>query len=352
LHKFRIAEIQTHRIIIFAVIYRSRNRELLKKPKNGANQPHESPELGFGTGASVRGQRLVRQDGTFNVRRVGENSNFLGNAFHQLITMGWVKFFAILLVACLATNIIFAIIYYLLGVHHLQGIIGDTFFDEISEAFFFSTQTLTTLGYGRISPVGFMTSLVAAIESMLGLLSFAMATGLLYGRFSHPDAFIIYSKTAVVAPYRGGRGLMLRLANGRRNQLIELEALVTLARNEGKNGEIKRKFYFLDLELSKISVLTSSWTVVHPINEDSPFFGMNGDDIASTEAEILVQIKAFDETYSQNVYSRSSYTDAEIVYGGKFISAISIEEDGTQMIDLRKIDSYEIVTLPPQKRDA
>ncbi|HYM21356.1 MAG TPA: ion channel [Candidatus Kapabacteria bacterium] len=332
------------------MIYRSKNRELLKRQMRPVPAPaNEAPELGFGTRASIRGQRLVLQDGTFNVKRVGERSNIVGNAFHHLITMSWSKFFGMLVIAFIIANIIFAGVYYLLGVQHLQGMIGTTFFDEITESFFFSTQTLTTLGYGRISPVGFWTSFVAAIESMLGLLSFAMATGLLYGRFSHPDANIIYSKAAIIAPYRGGRGLMFRIANGRRNQLIELEALVTLARDEGQNGEVKRKFYFLDLELKKISVLSSSWTIVHPIIEGSPFFGMTASDIASTESEVLVQIKAFDETYSQNVYSRSSYTDREIVFGAKFISAFSTEEDGTQVIDLRKIDDYEEAVLPLQK---
>ncbi len=330
------------------MIYRSKNRVLLRPKQHDGQKPAEAAELGFGTRPTYSGQRLVRQDGTFNVRRIGERQNFFNNSFHSLVTMRWSKFFLMLFIVFIATNLVFAILYYLLGVEHLHGMIGDTFFDQFSEAFFFSTQTLTTLGYGRISPVGFSTSLVAAIESMLGLLSFAMATGLLYGRFSHPDANIIYSKTAVVAPYKGGRGVMVRLANGRRNQLIELEALMILSRNElSESGGLSRKFYTLPLELQRVSVLASSWTIVHPISEASPLFGYTREEIIAGDSEVMVQIKAYDETYSQTVYSRSSYVHNEIIYGAKFVSAISTDDDGTSVLDLEKIDAFDLIDLPP-----
>lgn len=329
------------------MIYRSKNRELLQKTAASPTpKAIESPELGFGNRPSVRGQRLVNQDGAFNIIRVGEEKNVLNNAFHQILSMEWGRFFGMILIGFLVTNIIFAVIYFNLGVENLQGMIGTSFLDQFSEAFFFSTQTLTTLGYGRISPVGFATSFVASIESMLGLLAFAMATGLLYGRFSHPEANIIYSKNALFAPYRDGVGLMVRMANGRRNQLIELEALVTLARNEIIDGVNKRKFYVLPLEITKVSVLASSWTLVHPVIEGSPFFGMTFDDINESDGEILVQIKAYDETYSQNVYSRSSFMDDEIIVGGKFISAVTVDEQGRSVLDLSMISDYEIVEVP------
>ena len=325
------------------MIYRSKNRELLRKKKPEHKQPAETGELGFGSKATT--SRLVRQDGSFNVMRIGDNHNRFNNTFHKLISMSWLKFFGIIVLIFFATNITFAIIYYLIGVEYLYGVIGHTFFDRFTESFFFSTQTLTTLGYGRISPVGVTTSFIAAIESMLGLLAFAMATGLLYGRFSHPEAAIIYSETALIAPYRGGRGLMFRIANGRKNELIEIEATVVLSRNEVVNGNLTRKFYGLALEINRINFLASSWTLVHPIIDGSPIFGISIEEIEKAETEIMVQLKAYDETYSQTVYSRSSYIHGEIIFGAKFIPATITDDEGTTILDLEKISEYEMVTL-------
>lgn len=326
------------------MIYRSKNRELLRKKPTEHSKPAETGELGFGSKATTA--RLVRQDGSFNVRRVGDNHNRFNNTFHKLISMSWKKFFAIIVLTFIVTNVIFAIIYYLIGVEYLHGMIAHSFFDEITESFFFSTQTLTTLGYGRISPVGTVTSFVAAIESMLGLLSFAMATGLLYGRFSHPEAAIIYSENAIIAPYRGGRGLMFRIANGRKNELIELEATVVLSRNEMVKGNPTRKFYALALEIGRVNFLASSWTLVHPIIDGSPIIGLSIEEIESAETEIMVQLKAYDETYSQTVFSRSSYIHEEIIFGAKFVPATTTDEEGTTILDLEKISEYEFVELP------
>ncbi|MBS1904413.1 MAG: hypothetical protein JSS75_11965 [Bacteroidetes bacterium] len=335
------------------MIYHSKHRQLLQPKKaTGIASTHpklrEAPELGFGSRPSTA--RLVQRDGTFNVRRIGERRSRFSDVFHSLIMMGWGKFFSMLFLGFVAMNILFATIYMLLGAEHMQGIIAHTLWEEISEAFFFSTQTLTTLGYGRISPVGFWTSMFAAIESMLGLLGFAMATGILYARFSHPEAKIIYAKNAVIAPFQGGRAFMMRLANGRRNSLIEIEALAIFSRNELTDaGALVRKFYPMPLQISRVTALVSSWTIVHPINDESPFAGATAMDLAASEAEVMLQIKAYDETYSQTVYSRSSWTDDEIIIGAKFISAISTDEDGTSVLDLRMMDEYESVELPQEK---
>jgi inward rectifier potassium channel len=181
---------------------------------------------------------------------------------------------------------------------------------------------------------------------MLGLLSFAMATGLLYGRFSHPDAKLLYSENAIVAPYRGSVGLMFRTVNGRRTQLIEAETVVTMARNELVGGKEVRKFYRLALELSKINFFALSWTIVHPINESSPFFGHTLEDINNSDTEVMLMIKAFDETYSQTVYSRTSYKAHQFVWGAKFISMMSTDDDGMTTLDLGALNDYEAAELP------
>jgi len=326
------------------MIYRSRNFKLLQ---NTADKPSEAPELGFGAQPSTRHQRLVNPDGSFNYRRRGEKRRVISDVFHSLVTMSWTKFFVFLISGFLVANIFFACIYYLIGIEHLAGVIGESAAARFAEAFFFSTQTLTTLGYGRISPTGVLTSFVASIESMLGLLSFALATGLLYGRFSHPDAKLLYTKSAIIAPYRGGHGLMFRTANGRRSQLIEVEANVTLARNEFVDGKVQRKFYRLALELPRINYLPLSWTIVHPISDSSPLHGKTNEEIQNADTELLVMLKAFDETYSQTVYSRTSYSTGEFIWGAKFISMMSTDSEGVTVLDLDMLNEFERVELPP-----
>ncbi|MFI5263181.1 MAG: ion channel [Candidatus Kapaibacterium sp.] len=309
-------------------------------------QPVLAPELGYGTRASKGHQRLVNPDGSFNVRRKGDRKLTLADAYHTLIMLGWWKFFAIILVGFITVNFIFGSIYYLLGTEHLLGMIGDSASDKFWESFFFSAQTLTTVGYGRMSPVGFLPSAIAALESAIGLLSFALSTSLLWGRFSRPTAKIMYSESVLVAPYRGGKGVMFRAINGGRSRLVEIEAEVTMARTEMIDGKEQRRFYRLQLELNRISVLPTSWTLVHPVSEESPFFGRTKDDVEREETEVLIMLKAFDETYSQTVYSRTSYKSHQIVTGAKFIPMIEDGPDGSIILDMDKLNAHETVELP------
>ncbi|MEP7235265.1 MAG: ion channel [Ignavibacteriota bacterium] len=311
-------------------------------------QPESAGELGYGTRASKGQQRLVNPDGSFNVRREGFRQRTLADAYHTLIMLGWWKFFGIILGGFLVVNFIFGTIYYLLGTEHLMGMIGDSASDRFWESFFFSSQTLTTVGYGRMSPVGFADSAIAAIESAIGLLIFALSTSLLWGRFSRPTAKLVYSDHVLVSPYRGGKGVMFRTTNGGRSRLIEIEADVTMARTEMIEGKDQRRFYRLKLELPRISVLPTSWTLVHPINEESPFFGRSVEDVEREQTEVLVMLKAFDETYSQTVYSRTSYKSHQIITGAKFIPMIEDGEDGVIVLDIDKLNAYETVVLPEE----
>ncbi|TND08143.1 MAG: K+ channel, inward rectifier [Bacteroidetes bacterium] len=302
-----------------------------------------SNDLGLGTRDT--GRRGVNKDGSFNVERTGIPKFRYYEIYHDLISMSWKKFILLVLLSYGFVNLLFAGIYYFIGMEHLSGIAENASESErFMEAFFFSSQTLTTLGYGRIAPVGALASSVAAIESMLGLLGFALATGLLYGRFSRPQARILFSHNILVAPYRDHTGLMFRIVNQRSNQLIEVEAEVTLSYQEkGKNA---RSFAALGLERNRINLFPLSWTVVHPINEESPFYGMSEKDLRETEAEIIILIKAFDDTFSQTVYSRSSYQMSELVWGSKFLPMFSRAESGKTLVDLRLIDAMEKVQLP------
>jgi len=301
-------------------------------------------DLGFGTQAVIRSQRLVNRDGSINVKRKGLSIFNTSNNYHTLITMSWGKFWLLVLSGYLTANIIFAFIYVSLGPGTLNGAVGNTFFYRFMDAFFFSAQTISTVGYGHISPHGMATNSVAAFESMMGLLAFALATGLLYGRFSRPSAKIKYSEHLLVAPYRdNGKGLMFRLTNLRRNTLIDLQMEVIFSYNEDVDGKKIRRFLSLELERKRVSILTLSWTVVHPLDNDSPLKDITPEEIASSEASFAVLLKAFDDTFSQTVHSRTSYMYDEMVWGAKFKPTFDRDEEGRIVLNLDKIDDYELV---------
>ncbi len=299
-------------------------------------------DLGIGSKAAQSRLRLVNRDGTFNVRRKGLPFHKWFSSYHYLISISWWKFDLILLLIYVAINAIFGGIYLLIGTDSLAGIDGSSMMQRYLQTFFFSTQTFTTVGFGRIAPLGTGANITASLEALTGLLSFAFATGLLYGRFSKPVAKIIFSQTALVAPYQNSTAFMFRSSNQRTNQLIDVGATVTLSRLERMaNGERARKFYTLDLERSSVALFYLNWTVVHPINESSPLFGVTKAQLDESEAEFLILLKAFDDSFSQYIHARTSYKSNEVVFGHKFKSIIHTAPDGMTEIDLDQIHDYE-----------
>lgn len=308
-----------------------------------SKQQQNDNDIGFGR--STTSNRAMNKDGTFNVERSGEPRFRQHEIYHRLITMSWTKFMVLIFGGYLLVNFLFALMYYFMGPERLD--LDASNMDEgekFMQAFFFSSQTLTTLGYGRIAPVGALASSVSALEAMIGLLGFALATGLLYGRFSRPHARLLYSDKALVSPYRNGTALMFRLTNMRTNQLIETEMDVNMGYTEP--GEKTRSFVQLPLERKKIALFPTSWTIVHPIDENSPLYGRTSDELHQMNLEIFVLLKAFDDTFSQTVYSRTSYRATELVYGAKFLPMFRQQENGKTLLDLRLINSMEKVELP------
>ncbi len=300
-------------------------------------------DIGFGEKSYNKGSRLINKDGSFNVKIDGVPFFSISDMYHSLITIKWWQFSVVITTVFVIANIFFACIYVAFGVEQISSIKAGDSWSNFWDAFYFSSQTLTTVGFGYFAPVGNHAKIVASVEAFVGVLGFAVATGILYGRFSRPAARIRYSKNVIIAPYQDGAGVMFRMVNLRSNHLIELQVDLTFTWLDKEEG--KRKYMALTLERNKINLMPLSWTVVHPIDEDSPFYGKTKSFLIESDAEILVLLKAFDESFSQIVYDKKSFRADEFVWGAKFVSIINDTGEGMLHLDIDKIDKYEEVSL-------
>ena len=307
-----------------------------------------SIDTGFGENASSYGGRFLNKDGVANVHKTGLGFLERYSWFHSMLAISRTGFFIVILLFYILVNIAFTVLYYLVGVEHLSGL-GKTNsgVELFIETFFFSSQTFTTVGYGRISPVGFATSAIAAFQALIGLLSFAVATGLMYGRFSKPTAYLKFSHNAVITPYKNIKALMFRVAPFKNTTLTDAETKVTLGLTMDENGKTVNRFFPLELEFEKVNALTLSWTIVHPITENSPMYDFTEADYKNIRGEIIVFIKAFDDMFSNTVVARSSYTFAEVVYGAKFLPMYhKSDTNNSTTLELGKLNSFESISLP------
>lgn len=310
------------------------------KKKTGKEHVSKEEVIDLGIGSRIiDNKRLINRDGSFNIKRRGLGYMQSYSFYYWLITMPWLKFCGVILVSYLVVNIFFATLYYAGGDENFEGIKTTNEFERYLNEFFFSTQTFTTVGYGRVNPVGVYSNIISSIESLTGLLSLALATGLLYGRFSRPVAKIIYSNNALISPYKDMTGFQFRIANKRTDhQMVDVEVEVMLITESGGN----RNFHNLTLEYSRINFFTATWTVNHPIDEESPLYGLTSDDLRDLDAEFLILLKGFDDTFTQVVHSRSSYKHDEIIWGAKFVSVYDTTEDGYALVKLDMINDYEL----------
>lgn len=284
-------------------------------------------------------RRAINRDGSFNVVRHGTGWRDI-HPYLFLISLPWPAFLALVFAAYLAVNTIFAAFYYSLGPGHLQGGDAPHKLDRFLNAFFFSAHTLTTVGYGNIAPGSVSANVIAVVEALIGLLGFALATGILFGRFSRPSARIGFSEKALIAPYEERTSLQFRILNRRPNALMDMEATVILMMVEGEPGKQKRTFQNLPLEREHVDFLALTWTIVHPIDESSPLFGKTSDDAEKKQAEVIILIKGFDETFSQGVRARYSYRFDEIAWNAKFTPAFEIDGTGSMVLNIDKVGSY------------
>lgn len=304
----------------------------------------EADDLGFGTRITGDRDRLIDKDGNFNVIKKGRHGWTL---YQDLVEMRWGKFLLGILLFFMAVNILFALLLTAVGVECLNGMQDGGWLANFGQAWFFSVQTFTTVGYGTISPACISTNFIAALIAFTGLLSAALATGLLFARFSKPKSQLLFSKNAIIAPYRdGGMSFQFRIANRRLNRLINLEAKVTMSWVEvGPDGTRVRRFAKLPLEREKVVMLPLNWNIVHPIDAESPLFGKTPEDLQKMNLEVIVLIEAFDETFSQTIFANCSYCDEEFIWNVRFKPMYYPDPDGSDktILDLEAID--EVVAI-------
>ena len=290
-------------------------------------------------------KRAINKNGKFNVQRTGLTWRDV-HLYLFLINASWPLFLLLVAIAFVIVNTLFAGIYSLIGTDYIKNSQAASSAATFLNVFFFSAHTLTTVGYGNMYPEGTLANAVAVFEAFVGLMAFAIATGLLFGRFSRPSARFGFSESMLVAPYGTGTSLQFRVVNRRSNNLIDVEARILLMTVESNDGKLQRKYVQLDLERDRILFLPLTWTVVHPIDANSPFWGKAAADLERLQAEVLIMMKAFDDTFGQTVHARYSYRFDEIAWGAKFASAFEIDRNGDLQVEVNRVGRTEPAPLP------
>lgn len=306
--------------------------------------PEKQPanDLGFGSVVSRESRRrLLNRDGSFNVAREGIPWYSSMSLYHTLVSTTWSRFLGLVSLGYLVANLLFAFAYYALGPLALHGPPTATPLEYLFQCFFFSVQTLATIGYGVVSPATLAANLLVAVESVTGLVGFAVVSGIAFARFARPVGRFMFSERAVVTPFRDGMALMFRTTNARQNQMLDVHARVLLVRRS-EDGAAGREYHELELERAHVAFFPLVWTVVHPITESSPLWGDDAESLRDCEPEFIVLVSGVDETFSQTVFARTSYRGNEVEFGARFVDVFDrVRDDGVLRVDVRKLSQVE-----------
>jgi len=295
-------------------------------------------DTGFSNTGIINGERFINRNGTFNLTKQGRPFWDRFSIFYTMLTIPQWKFITVIFIFYITINLIYTVFYFWIGANQFTGFVFHSNWGLFKELFFFSTQTFTTVGYGRVNPVGDVANVVASVEALSGFLSFAIATGLIYGRFARPRAHLVFSDYATITPYRDKTGLMFRFACYKEHHaLSDVTVQVNLAMLIQEDGQANYKYYELELERSKIENLPMNWTVVHPIDDQSPLAGFTLEDLTSADVELYVTVRGFNDVYSSTVQQRTSYTFREIQMNRRFIPMYRETESGT-VLELQKLN--------------
>jgi inward rectifier potassium channel len=299
-------------------------------------------DTGFGVSPDTQGGRFINKDGSYNVAKRGIPFYERISFFYKMLTMSSWRFLFFLIMFFAGINFLFAVCYFLMDDTQFTGVLPGGFIHHFFELYFFSVQTFTTVGYGRINPDGYFAGALSSVEAIIGLSSFALITGIWYGRFSRPRAYLRFSKQALIAPYRDKTGLMFRFVSYKENHnLTNVEVIVTFGLTE-RNETAQFRFFQLPLERSRIDSLPMNWTIVHPIDEESPLYGFTEEELKATDAEVYVLVRGFDDVFSNTVLQRTSYRFDEIIFNAKFERMFyESEDDTTTIVEINKLHDYK-----------
>lgn len=292
---------------------------------------------GIGKSSDRYAKRFVNPDGSFNIKHVNR-PNSLSENYNYLINISWSMFFLWVVFGYTLINTFFAIIYTFLGIVNIAEPTGSIYRDFLN-AFFFSAQTITTVGYGAMAPKGLVFGLISSFEALVGLLSFSFVTGLLYGRFSKPRANIRFSDNLILKEHNGVNSIMFRLMSRSTNVMIrpKIEATLALSK-EDKGKKFVNNFYNLKLERDTITYLPTTWTVVHPIEQSSPLAQYDKKQLQYLNAEILILFSYYDESFAQEVHQVHSYILKNLKQDHSFVKAFYYDKEGYTVLDHSNLD--------------
>lgn len=296
---------------------------------------------GVGYKSNSNAQRII-VNGKSNIKHINKSKS-VDDLYTYLIEIPWWFFLGYVLVGYVFLNTLFAFIYIFIGSQELLSSTGN-FWEDFTQLFFFSAQTLTTVGYGAIAPKGIWAGFISSFEALVGLMSFSFITGLLYGRFSKPKAKIKFSDHIVIRDFKDSRALMFRVMNKRQNMMIEpeLEVVINITEKEAA-GNFKREFYQLTLQRNKIMYLPTMWTVVHEMDDKSPLSKYSNQELEDLEVEIYVLFKYHEEAFNQQLYQLHSYDFSQLKLNYKFGTSYSFDDDGVTLVDHEKLNHLEKV---------
>ena len=287
------------------------------------------------------GKRLIHKDGSFNITRVGRKSF---DPYHFVFEISWGRFLLGILFFFFSANLLFAIGFFMIGVDQIEGIApGMPSHRKLLDCFFMSIQTFTTVGYGRLNPIGMGASILSAFVSFFGFFSFSIFTGISLARFAKPQSKILFSKIALLNTGKKPPCLQFRIVNAHHAKLFSVEATVVMTSlSEDRNGDLRREFRSLSLEYQKIIMLPIDWTITHFIDKNSPLQGLSHQQVIDLEAEFLVSIKAYDDAYNQVIHASHSYLFNEIIWGAEFMIMYK-DHNHTTIVDLNSLSDFRLI---------
>jgi inward rectifier potassium channel len=287
---------------------------------------------------SKKSLRVFNRNGSINVVSNRSKRSSLHDLYHLLLSIRWRSVFLLVTSLYLFINTLFGTAYFLGGESALQGIHAGSASERWLECFFFSVQTLATIGYGSISPNSLFAHLLVTVEALVGLVGLALVTGIVFSRFSRPTARVRFSNRALITRLDGKPCLIFRMANERLNQIVEAQVRVALARSETTHEGLRfREFYDLRLERERSLLFAMTWTIVHVIEPGSPLYGQSQKTLSDSDSELIISLTGTDETFSQTVHARFSYAADEIDWNLEFEDMVFREPDGALCVALDRI---------------